>query len=110
MRSSPPKKKMGQGIKKRGGGRLIAQGPVPRPVGDCYSPAVWGIPKLSGPTHFWFSFFFLRPFHVARAWASWGVCVQHPHFLKLCPYTWKCKILQITWRLEISLFFKFFFS
>jgi hypothetical protein len=31
-------------------------------------------------------------------------------FLKLAPYSWKCKILQITWRLEISLFFKFYFS
>jgi hypothetical protein len=28
--------------------------------------------------------------------------------LKLAPYTWKCKILQITWRLEISLFLQNF--
>jgi hypothetical protein len=32
-----------------------------------------------------------------------------PPFFEACPYTWKCKILQITWRLEISLFFNIFF-
>jgi hypothetical protein len=30
-------------------------------------------------------------------------------FFEAYPYTWKCKILQITWRSEILLFFKFYF-
>jgi hypothetical protein len=43
---------------------------------------------------FLYSFFysFLRPFHVAWAWASWGGggWVYSSPFFEACPYTWKC--------------------
>jgi hypothetical protein len=61
----------------------------PRPAGDQRSPASHGLMPGQGQSVEFFKFF--------------------KKFFEAYPNTWKCKILQITWKLEISLFFKFYF-
>jgi hypothetical protein len=91
-----------------GGHRLLPDQRSPtsgRPCpGDQQSLAGRGPPPgpLGTEVFFFFFFFksFLRPLHVARAWASWGGWVYNTPFFEACPYTWKCNSSKIhgEWR------------
>jgi hypothetical protein len=56
-----------------------------------------------------FLIIFLRPLHVARAWASWGVGCTTPHFLKLAPILGSANSSKIHGEWRFHFFPKIFF-
>jgi hypothetical protein len=98
----------------RGWRPLVAPSRRPQPIAgdDQWSPTGCGPPhELTGAESF-FNFFenscvliyFLRPVHVARAWASWGVGCTVPQFLKYAPTLGSANFSKIhgEWRFLFS--------
>jgi hypothetical protein len=68
------------------------------------------MPGQGADNPFFFSFLFLFLEVWGMGQGFWKNGCTAPPFFEACPYTWKCKILQITWKLEISPFSNLDFS
>jgi hypothetical protein len=102
-------KKMGQGSKKKEGQPNSSGGThrVQQATARCILNSLRPVHLKNKIVLLFFLFFWALVCSKGLGFLG-GVCIAPP-FFEACPYTWKCKILQITWRLEISLFFKFYF-